>query len=134
MFCCAAHEPPAARISRAGRLASGPTVRHSAMPEMFESLMYSARHELVITTPYYVPNDALQGALCAAGNRGRGATIVSRPAMTTLRWEPPAGATTRTCSRIRETFEFAHKGGMNFLTEFGEAARNDLTARATAVR
>ncbi len=35
---------------------------------------------------------------------------------------------------LRETFEFAHKGGMNFLTEFGEAARKDLAARMTAVR
>ena len=35
---------------------------------------------------------------------------------------------------LRETMEFAHKGGMNFLTEFGEAARKDLAARATAVR
>ncbi len=34
---------------------------------------------------------------------------------------------------LRETFEFAHSGGMNFLTEFGEAARKDLAARATAV-
>lgn len=57
-------------------IASGPTVRHSAMPEMFESLIYSARHELVITTPYYVPDEALQGALCAAGNRGVAVTIV----------------------------------------------------------
>lgn len=57
-------------------IASGPTVRHSAMPEMFESLIYSARHEVVITTPYYVPDDALQGALCAAGYRGVAVTIV----------------------------------------------------------
>ena len=35
---------------------------------------------------------------------------------------------------LRETLEFAHSGGMNFLTEFGEAARKDLAARATAVR
>jgi len=35
---------------------------------------------------------------------------------------------------LRETLEYAHKGGMNFLTEFGEAARKDLAARATAVR
>jgi len=35
---------------------------------------------------------------------------------------------------LRETMEYAHKGGMNFLTEFGEAARKDLAARATAVR
>ena len=35
---------------------------------------------------------------------------------------------------LRETMEFAHKGGMNFLTEFSEAARKDLAARAAAVR
>ncbi len=35
---------------------------------------------------------------------------------------------------LRETMEYAHKGGMNFLTEFGEAARKDLAARASAVR
>jgi cardiolipin synthase len=46
------------------------------MPEMFESLIYSARHELTITTPYYVPNEALQSALCAAGNRGVAVTVV----------------------------------------------------------
>jgi cardiolipin synthase len=46
------------------------------MPEMFESLIYGARRELVITTPYYVPDDALQEALCAAGNRGVAVTIV----------------------------------------------------------
>ena len=33
---------------------------------------------------------------------------------------------------LRETLEYAHKGGMNFLTEFGEAARKDLAARTTA--
>ena len=35
---------------------------------------------------------------------------------------------------LREAMEYAHKSGMNFLTEFGEAARKDLAARATAVR
>jgi hypothetical protein len=35
---------------------------------------------------------------------------------------------------LREALEYAHKGGMGFLTEFGEAARIDLAARATAVR
>ena len=33
---------------------------------------------------------------------------------------------------LRETLEYAHKGGMEFLTEFGEAARKDLAARTTA--
>ena len=35
---------------------------------------------------------------------------------------------------LKETFEYAHSGGLNVLTEFGEAARKDLAARATAVR
>ena len=32
---------------------------------VFETLMYAARRELVITTPYYVPDEAMQTALCA---------------------------------------------------------------------
>src|SRR4026209_3017989 len=44
-------------------IAAGPTVYNSAMPEVFEALMYTARRELVITTPYYVPDEAMQTAL-----------------------------------------------------------------------
>lgn len=57
-------------------VATGPTVRYSAMPEMFESLIHAARHELVISTPYYVPNESLQAAICAAAYRGVDTTIV----------------------------------------------------------
>ena len=57
-------------------IGTGPTVRYSAMPEMFESLIYSARHELTITTPYYVPDDPMQAALCASARRGVVTTIV----------------------------------------------------------
>lgn len=57
-------------------IASGPTLRHSAMPEMFESLIFSARHELVISTPYYVPNEAMQAALRAAAYRGVNTTLI----------------------------------------------------------
>jgi len=35
---------------------------------------------------------------------------------------------------LREVLEYAHKGGVSFLTEFGEAARKDLAARVGAVR
>ena len=35
---------------------------------------------------------------------------------------------------LHELMDFAHQGGMDFLTEFGEASRKDLAARATAVR
>ena len=72
------HQP--IRVPNAGFaaqvVASGPTMRQSVLPEMFATLIYCAQHELVITTPYYVPDDALQGALCAAGHRGVAVTLV----------------------------------------------------------
>ena len=55
---------------------TGPTVRYSAMPEMFECLLYAARREVVVTTPYYVPDESLQNALCATAYRGVNTTIV----------------------------------------------------------
>ena len=57
-------------------IATGPTVRNSSMPEMFEALMHAARRKLVVTTPYYVPNEAMQSALCAAAYRGVDTTII----------------------------------------------------------
>lgn len=57
-------------------VATGPTARFSAAPEMFESLMYSAQNALFITTPYYVPVGSMQAALCAAANRGVDTTII----------------------------------------------------------
>ena len=57
-------------------IGTGPTVRFSAMPEMFESLFHAARRELTISTPYYVPNESMQDALCAAAWRGVKTTII----------------------------------------------------------
>lgn len=57
-------------------IGTGPTERHAAMPEVFAALMYAARRELVITTPYYVPNEAMQAALCASARRGVAVTII----------------------------------------------------------
>jgi cardiolipin synthase len=57
-------------------IGTGPTVRASAMPEMFETLMHAARTELVLTTPYYVPSEPMQAALCASARRGVPTTIV----------------------------------------------------------
>jgi cardiolipin synthase len=68
--------PPAPGTIAAQVVASGPTARHSAMPEIFCSLMYAARNELVVTTPYYVPDESMQAALCAAAARGVATTIV----------------------------------------------------------
>src|SRR5271167_4478472 len=57
-------------------IGTGPTVRYSAMPEMFESLMFAARREMVATTPYYVPDESLHNALCTTAYRGVDTTIV----------------------------------------------------------
>jgi cardiolipin synthase A/B len=55
---------------------TGPTVRYSAMPGMFELLMFTAQRKIIITTPYYVPDEAMQNGLCAAALRGIDTTIV----------------------------------------------------------
>ena len=68
--------PPTKPGLTAQVLGTGPTVRYSAMPEMFESLMYTANRELVISTPYYVPDEPMQAALCAAARRGVATTII----------------------------------------------------------
>jgi len=68
--------PPGEPGLTAQVIGTGPTQRYSAMPEVFETLMYAARRELVITTPYYVPNEAMQSALCASARRGVAVTII----------------------------------------------------------
>jgi cardiolipin synthase len=55
---------------------TGPTTRHNAMSDMFVAAMYAAREELLVTTPYFVPDEALLRALCAAPRRGVKTTIV----------------------------------------------------------
>ena len=57
-------------------LGTGPDVRYSAMPELFGTLMHAAREELVVTTPYYVPDESMQAALCASARRGVATRIV----------------------------------------------------------
>jgi len=57
-------------------IGTGPESPYSAMPELFATLMFSARRELVISTPYYVPDAAMQAALCACARRGIATTIV----------------------------------------------------------
>jgi cardiolipin synthase len=68
--------PPAPGGVPAQVIGTGPTVRYSAMPEMFESLMFAARREIIISTPYYVPDDSLQTALCTTAYRGVDTTII----------------------------------------------------------
>jgi cardiolipin synthase len=57
-------------------MGTGPTARPSAMPEMFASVIYAAERELIITTPYYVPDEFLQASLCASARRGVETTLI----------------------------------------------------------
>ena len=49
---------------------TGPTSRGNAMSDMFVATMYAAREELLVTTPYFVPDEALLLAVPAAVDRG----------------------------------------------------------------
>ena len=68
--------PPSSGGVLAQVIGTGPTVRFSAMPEVFEGLMFAARRDVVISTPYFVPNDALLNALCTTAWRGIDTTII----------------------------------------------------------
>ncbi|QJQ07321.1 cardiolipin synthase [Undibacterium piscinae] len=57
-------------------IGTGPTIRYSAMPEVFETLIYAARRELFITTPYFVPDESMLAALCTSARRGVTSTII----------------------------------------------------------
>ncbi len=68
--------PPSEPGFAAQVIASGPAARPTAAPEMFASLMYAARSELIITTPYFVPVESIQASLRAAANRGVDTTLI----------------------------------------------------------
>ena len=51
-------------------IGTGPTASFDAMPSCFSELIHAARNELVITTPYFVPDEQLLFALTSAARRG----------------------------------------------------------------
>lgn len=51
-------------------IGTGPTASFDAMPSCFSELIHSARQKLVITTPYFVPDEQLLFALTSAARRG----------------------------------------------------------------
>jgi cardiolipin synthase len=57
-------------------IGTGPTYRNSAMPEVFIALLNAAREVITLSTPYYVPNEAMQHALCATAYRGVDTTLI----------------------------------------------------------
>ncbi|MCB1020592.1 MAG: cardiolipin synthase [Bryobacterales bacterium] len=55
---------------------SGPDSRPGTINQLFLSALYSAERKLTITTPYFIPDDALLGALEAAAARGVETTLI----------------------------------------------------------
>ena len=55
---------------------SGPGTRHSAIRQILLNAIYMADRKLVLTTPYFVPDEALQTALVSAAQRGVDVTIL----------------------------------------------------------
>ena len=51
-------------------LASGPDQMTSGMSETICALLYAAQDSVTITTPYFLPDQAVQAAICACARRG----------------------------------------------------------------
>ncbi len=55
---------------------SGPVFRYMAIHQLLTTTLYSARRELTIVTPYFVPDDTLKLALVSAAQRGVDVTLI----------------------------------------------------------
>jgi cardiolipin synthase len=55
---------------------SGPDLRPEAIHQLLLTAIYAARHELVMTTPYFVPDEAMLTALLTAALRGVDVTLI----------------------------------------------------------
>jgi cardiolipin synthase len=59
------HTPAIAQV-----LGTGPATYESAMPQLILSIVHLAEHEVVLTTPYFVPDEPSLAALLTAARRG----------------------------------------------------------------
>ncbi|WP_300059804.1 cardiolipin synthase [uncultured Roseobacter sp.] len=64
------YEEPQAGGFPAQVMGDGPTERRGATPQLFSGLFASAQEELILSTPYFVPDATVLEALCAAAHRG----------------------------------------------------------------
>ncbi|MGL4600028.1 MAG: cardiolipin synthase [Plesiomonas sp.] len=51
-------------------LASGPGFPKDLLPQALSTAIFSARKRIVMTTPYFIPDDSLMLALCSTASRG----------------------------------------------------------------
>jgi cardiolipin synthase len=70
------HDGATKRETEIQCLPSGPAIRSSPIEEALIMSIYSARRELILTTPYFVPNEALLYALMASARRGVAVTLI----------------------------------------------------------
>ena len=68
--------PDAAGQAVAQVLPSGPGYRDGTIHQLLLTAIYTARRELIMTTPYFVPDEALISALQAAAHRGVEVTLI----------------------------------------------------------
>ena len=65
LVCAAARDAGAGRGVPSRCRGTGPNISVQGVPDMAQMLLASAQEEVVITTPYYVPSEALQQQICA---------------------------------------------------------------------
>ena len=69
------------KVSKAGEVPvqlvpSGPGFKESSIHDLLLTTIYAARKELILTTPYFVPDNAILAALKTAAHRGVDVTII----------------------------------------------------------
>lgn len=69
-------EPVAAPGKLAQVVATGPDLRAGSVSDCLSGMLHQARERVVITTPYYVPDAALDAAIRAAARRGVQVTMI----------------------------------------------------------
>lgn len=62
--------------ARAQLIAAGPDHVRDLLHESIMQLVYTAERRITLTTPYYIPDDALQLGLCLAARRGVAVTLL----------------------------------------------------------
>ena len=72
--------PPIPAVDEPGQIVqvvpTGPDFRPGTLSDVLTTLIHAARHSLTITTPYYVPDEATDAAICAAARRGVAVTMI----------------------------------------------------------
>ncbi|MRX49260.1 cardiolipin synthase [Paracoccus sp. S-4012] len=57
-------------------LATGPDLRQERLPDSIATLIHASRSSVTITTPYYVPDEAIDNAIRSAARRGVRVTLI----------------------------------------------------------